>query len=123
GAGAARARSAMARMRGHMSCDRLVALRAQRVVGRRELWIAIDVGLVRIAVARRAGRLAAPEAGALPQADRVVREAARAAVGPIRQLAIGAGIVFEPRLEEIVVVAARCVVGVDDFAQRVALRA
>src|SRR5256885_5136201 len=45
------------------------SLRAQRVVGGRELRIAIDVRLVRIAVAGGARRLAAAEARALPRSE------------------------------------------------------
>ena len=80
----------MLRVRRQPVADVLVALRAQRVVRRSQLRVPVDVGLVGIAVARRARRAAAQKAFALPQADRIVREAARASVGPVRRVATGA---------------------------------
>src|SRR6266487_176508 len=77
---------------------------------------------MRIAMARGAGRAALPEADALPQSDRVVREAAWAAIGPVRQLAIRSRVVLEPRREEIEVVVAGLVAWVDDIAKRMTLR-
>ena len=97
--------------------------RAQRVAGRRQLCVPVDVGRVGIAVAAGARRAAAQEALALPQAHRVVREPARTTVGPVRGILSFPRSVFEHRLEKVVIVRAGRVPGGDDVAQGVALRA
>ena len=51
----------------------------------RQLRVLVDVRLVRVVVAAGARRAALQETLALPEADRIVRESPRAAVGPVRR--------------------------------------
>ena len=107
---------------GQRRSNRRVTRRAQRVVGGRQLRVTIDVGEVRV-VTRRAGRAALQEAAALPQADRVVREASRPAIRPVDRVLFLARRVFELGHEVVVVVLAGAVTGLHGVAERMALRA
>ena len=107
---------------GQRRSNRRVTRRAQRVVGGRQLRVTIDVWEVRV-VTRRAGRAALQEAAALPQADRVVREASRPAIRPVDRVLFLARRVFELGHEVVVVVLAGAVTGLHGVAERMALRA
>jgi len=60
-----------------------VAADAQLIAVRAELRVSVDVGQMRVAMTGGAGRAPLEEALALPEADRVVGETARPAVGPV----------------------------------------
>src|SRR5258706_1513558 len=113
----------MARVRRQPGAEILVTFRTQRVAARRQLRVPVDVGHVGILVTAGARRATAQEALALPEAEGIVREPARAAVGPVRRILRFPRSVLEHRLKVIVVVRARRVAGGDDIAQRVTLRA
>ena len=85
--------------------------------------VALHVRQVRIEVAAGAGRAALQEAAALPEAERVVREAARPAVGPVGGIAPGLLRVLEDGQEVVEVVRARGEPDRRDVPQRVALGA
>src|SRR5215212_106132 len=93
-------------MRGQLFTNLLVASRTQRVVARRELRVLVDVRQMGVLVTAGARRAAPQEALTLPQADGVIRKAARAAVGPVARILILARPVLEQRLEKVVIVGA-----------------
>ena len=119
----ARALFLMVRVRAHRLADSRMALRADGRVGRLKLRAFLDAGIVRVHMAFHAGHTALQEALALPQAERIGREAARAPVGPVSRVFIDGLIEFQDGHEVVVIIVARLEVGHEDVAERVALRA
>ena len=126
-AGSARAARAMMRMVRHggflVAREAPVAAGAQLISIRLQLRILIDIGVMGLQVTVDTSCAALKETFALPQADRVIREAARPAIREVRGIPVRRITIFQDRNKMIVVVFARAITQCVRIPKGMALRA